>query len=418
MDRKQNGVVGLALVGFLGSCALAAPTLTLTPPSRASVVDGEVRFDVIATNEGASSERFVPEAVLRCRLTTPDGIVDVDARPVEPASEQTIGAGGFVRVAYVAKLLTAGRVIVELRDGAGATVVNIVPTGAPSDRLAPASVPAKRRDDPLSFITAQDPNFQREAGLVEYLAYRVKAHEPVYIVAGNEDPSTKFQFSFKYQVFDPVGGLAQKIPPLGGIYFGYSQTSFWDLGDEENSNPFYDSSYRPELLVSYDNLDRFFRRADGQRALPDGLTFNFQAGLKHESNGKSSPDSRSLNIVYARPIVKFENADGWFVSVAPSVWAYVFDLDDNPDIKDYRGYGELRLVAGRAGGLQVAASGRIGEEGNHGSVLVDVTYPIRVITFGNFDAYLDVQYFNGYGESLLNYNQEGETLRFGVSLVR
>lgn len=419
MARKQIGVLAAAVAGVFGGAeAPAAPTVALTPPAQISNVDGEVRFDLIVTNDGAAAERYRAAEVLPCRLTTPDGVADVDARRLTPDGELTIAPGGFARVSYAATLRTAGRVIVELRDQPGATVVNVVPAGAPVSRQAAATLPATKSDNPFSILTAQDPNFVREMGLVEFLSYRVKAHEPVYIVAGNEDPTTKFQFSFKYQIFDPVGSVAQKLPPLGGLYFGYSQTSFWDLGDEENSNPFYDSSYRPELMLSYDNLDRFFQDDGGNRFLPSWMKFGFQAGLKHESNGQSAPDSRSVNIVYARPIFMFEGEDGWFVSVAPSVWGYVFDLDDNPDIENYRGYGDLRIVAGRAGGLQLAATGRLGEGGGQGSVLVDLTYPIRAFTFGNIDAYLDVQYFSGYGESLLNYNQNTEALRFGISLVR
>lgn len=421
--KSAQWIVVFAVWGALGTGvgAFATPTVALTQSTRPATVDGEIRFDLIVTNDSTTAENYTLPNELACRLTTPDGVADVTAQRVDvattAAAEQSIAPGAFLRATYVAKLLTSGRVIVELRDQPGATVVNVVPVGAAVKPHEAATLPAARTNNPLSIITAQDPNYQRESGLVEFLSYRVKAHEPVYILAGNEDPSTKFQFSFKYQVFNPVGGLAQKMPALGGVYFAYSQTSFWDLGDEENSNPFYDSSYRPELMLSYDNLDRFFRDDKGNRFLPDGLTFNFQAGLKHESNGRSEPDSRSVNIVYIRPIIRMENSDGWFVAVAPTFWTYVFDLSDNPDIEDYRGHGELRLVAGRAGGLQLAATGRIGESG-HGSVMVDVTYPIRALTFGNFDAYLDVQYFNGYGESILNYNQSEETLRFGISLVR
>jgi outer membrane phospholipase A len=400
------------------SGALGAPEMVLTPPAEAGHVDGEVRFDVLVTNAAATPQPFRAADTLSCRLTTRDGVADVVARRLDGEAERTIPAGGFIRIPYVATLTTAGRVVIELRDQPGATVVNVIPAGAAVSRQEAARLPATRSDNPFSILTAQDPNFQREMGLVEFLSYRVKAHEPVYIVAGNEDPSTKFQFSFKYQIFDPVGPVAQKLPPLAGFYFGYSQTSFWDLGNEEDSNPFYDSSYRPELMVSYDNLDRYLLDGDGGRHLPSWVNFGFQAGLKHESNGQSQPDSRSVNVVYARPIVTFEGKEGWFVTVAPSVWAYVFDMSDNEDIEEYRGYGELRLVAGRAGGLQLAATGRLGEGGGQGSVLVDLTYPIRGFSFGNLDAYLDVQYFSGYGESILNYNQNNESLRFGISLVR
>ena len=38
--------------------------------------------------------------------------------------------------------------------------------------------------------------------------------------------------------------------------------------------------------------------------------------------------------------------------------------------------------------------------------------------FGSFSLYLDVQYFDGYGESLLAYNQRTDELRVGFALFR
>jgi outer membrane phospholipase A len=38
--------------------------------------------------------------------------------------------------------------------------------------------------------------------------------------------------------------------------------------------------------------------------------------------------------------------------------------------------------------------------------------------FGSFSLHLDLQYFTGYGESLLGYNKKSDELRVGVSLYR
>jgi outer membrane phospholipase A len=43
--------------------------------------------------------------------------------------------------------------------------------------------------------------------------------------------------------------------------------------------------------------------------------------------------------------------------------------------------------------------------------------PIRTKLL-NFETYLLIQYFNGYGESLLHYDTKSETVRAGLSLVR
>ena len=77
-------------------------------------------------------------------------------------------------------------------------------------------------------------------------------------------------------------------------------------------------------------------------------------------------------------------------------------------------HGALRL--GR--GLQVTAAGRIGRDADRGALQVDVSYPLRQLIGGQVDTFLHVQYFNGFGESLLTYREHHQTLRVGISFVR
>ncbi|MBX6392545.1 MAG: phospholipase A, partial [Burkholderiales bacterium] len=52
-------------------------------------------------------------------------------------------------------------------------------------------------------------------------------------------------------------------------------------------------------------------------------------------------------------------------------------------------------------------------------VQVDASYPIRRPFFANAGGYIHFQYFNGYGESLIDYNQKrASQFRIGVSVVR
>lgn len=100
------------------------------------------------------------------------------------------------------------------------------------------------------------------------------------------------------------------------------------------------------------------------------------------------------------------------------MWTYLGDVSDNPDIADYRGYTDLKAALGWKRGLQVSALGRMGKDANHGSVQVDVTYPLMQPPNGSFSIYLHAQYFTGYGESILRYNQKSEVFRAGISLYR
>ena len=195
------------------------------------------------------------------------------------------------------------------------------------------------------------------------------------------------------------------------MHVAYSQTSFWDL--EGESKPFFDNSYRPELLWSADDLRLKMTPSVVSR-------LGMQAGLQHESNGKEGADSRSLNIAYIRPSFTFGDAkgDGLFLTFAPKAFAYIGDIGDNPDIKDYRGHFELRGIVGWQEGLQLSTIGRVGDDWDKGSVQFDLSYPLRKVFAGNIDLFLHAQYFNGFGESLLEYNESTSAFRLGVSLVR
>src|SRR5688500_4323527 len=92
-----------------------------------------------------------------------------------------------------------------------------------------------------------------EGGLVEFLADRFSPHEPIYFIWGPDDPQIKFQVSLKYQIFTPVGDLAEALPWVSNFYVAYTQQSFWDIG--EPSGPFFDSSYRPELVWLHEQPD-------------------------------------------------------------------------------------------------------------------------------------------------------------------
>jgi outer membrane phospholipase A len=393
----------IASVGIVLS-AYADVSVTIATPRGDA---GGVHFDLLVLNDDAtrSDEHAVPPT-LDVSVSTATGTFDTVAkREDKTADVQTVAlrAGGFVRVAYV---------IEHAVDDPAPTVKLKVP---PATNVAPIAADAPQ--SPIDALVRPDPVYRSEIGLVEFLSNRIKPHEPVYIIAGDEEITTKFQFSFKYQILNPEGPIAKKAPPLAGIYFAYSQTSLWDLGDD--SNPFYDSVYRPEMLVSYENLERFFVNGSGERLLPDWFSLAAQAGYRHESNGRDGDDSRSLNYLYVRPIFTFKGKDDWFLTIAPTFFSYVGDLSDNPDIYDYRGHSELRAVMGQGGGVQLAVTGRVGDtDANKGSLEFDLSVPIRKITAGNFDVYFHTQYFMGYGETLLTYDEPTYGLRFGIALVR
>jgi phospholipase A1 len=133
--------------------------------------------------------------------------------------------------------------------------------------------------------------------------------------------------------------------------------------------------------------------------------------LTHVSNGRDIPQSRSWNRVIGW--VGFDRP-GWTVMLRP--WWRLHESassDDNPDIEDYMGRGEL-LVTRNWRGHEISASFRHSlREGNraHSGLELNWAFPIH----GELKGYL--QYFSGYGESLIDYNHSGNYVGLGVSLI-
>lgn len=256
----------------------------------------------------------------------------------------------------------------------------------------------------------------RETTETSFFKRHIFPYEPFYFIAGPDAPSAKFQVSIKYRLVNTEldadgqaeGWLYRKAPWMDGLHLAYTQRSLWDIQAE--SAPFLDSSYMPELLYERPNL------IDPETGWLERI--GAQVGFQHESNGKDGVSSRSLNIAYLRMPFVFGDEDNFYVSLEPRAWFYVGNLPDNPDLTDYRGYVDLRLKAGWARGLQVAAWGRAGQDFDRGSVQVDLTYPLHNLLSRSFSLYLQAQYFNGYGESLLYYNEHSETWRVGIGLFR
>lgn len=252
-----------------------------------------------------------------------------------------------------------------------------------------------------SGTAAPEPDGQQVSEGKHFLP-NILLHEPLYFIFGvseEYDTNSKFQLSFKYRL----------VPRFTKhLYFSYTQLSVWDLGME--SSPFHDTSYRPSLFYYYN---------DDEKAIRNGLLFRMMGGVEHESNGKGGIDSRSINILFVRPSFILGTANRRYqFTIAPKVWAYL-DKSDNKDIDDFRGAVELLLaaeqVAGKGKGLQVAAVLRKGTEKNYGSYQVDISFPDHFLEFG----YWYLQYFSGWGETILDYNVRVKPqVRVGIMAVR
>jgi outer membrane phospholipase A len=293
-------------------------------------------------------------------------------------------------------------------DLAGMLVLEIAQEGAAPLRTA-LDV---RRDVPPS--TTQEDSRLSSLGntseaaptIVRTFAGRLSPHEPIYFIYGADDPAAKFQFSFKYRLLTLGEGSERFSPPT--VQFGFTQRSLWDIGDE--SSPFYDTSYIPEIM--YESLAPRTGETEGW------LNFlGYQLGYRHESNGRDGAVSRSLNTVYLRGAFGIGRLDGWHWLIIPEVFGYVGDLSNNPRIKEYRGYGQLRVVFGTNDGPSLMTAVWTDKDFDRVSYQLDLSIPVKTRLL-DFETYLTAQYFHGYGESLLSYETMTETIRAGISFVR
>ena len=243
--------------------------------------------------------------------------------------------------------------------------------------------------------------------LYQPYATNFSTYEPMYFLVGTDPGKSKFQLSFKYRLFNPSGSLPHLFPWLRGLYFAYTQTSFWDLSSA--SAPFDDTSYKPELFLLTSNWTSRPKWLQG---------FFIQGGIQHESNGRGAEFSRSTNTVYIKPtLIFFDAGSALGLQFSPKLLAY-FNNDENTnsDLADYRGHVEFELKIGKADGLVSTTQLRLAKRGV--SVQADLSYPISKLLKNNFDLFFQIQYADTLAESLINYNEREQSLRLGFAIVR
>lgn len=204
----------------------------------------------------------------------------------------------------------------------------------------------------------------------------------------------KFQLSVKFPVvYDVVGRNTS-------LWFAYTQQAYWQAYNSEISAPFRDTNHEPEAFIVTKPKQGFLG------IKPSYVSY----GFNHQSNGQSGDLSRSWNRVYVDFL--FESGDTAF-SIKP--WYRIPEaskLDDNPNIENYYGYGEFKLIHVIDDySIDVMVRNNLKSSDNRGALQVGFNFPL----WGKSRGY--IQYFNGYGQSLLDYNHHTQSLGFGVMLT-
>jgi phospholipase A1 len=250
-----------------------------------------------------------------------------------------------------------------------------------------------------------------ETEATEEMRFVITPYKPNYIMVGyNPDGNTapfeeafpdediefktaevKFQISFMFPI---VQNIYRKN---GDLYFAFTSRSFWQLFNEDFSAPFRETNYEPEFWFRFDTDWKLL-----------GLTNRLVTfGYNHQSNGRNRPLSRSWNRLFANFVLERDN---FALSIKP--WVVIGDIDDNADITDFLGNYELHFFyKWNHHTFSLMTRNQLQSGFETGAYQFDWSFPIyRRLRFYT-------QYFNGYGESLIDYDYFNNTLGVGLSFT-
>ena len=235
--------------------------------------------------------------------------------------------------------------------------------------LAPARWSSKQNDKP----TSDNPDF---SSTTSFPYNNVEA---------------KFQVSFKTKL---VQGI---FWGKGDIWLGYTQKAHWQVFNTDLSRVFRELNYEPEIIFKYPIRWKFF----GGHFRSVGFSFN------HQSNGRDLPNSRSWNRIIFH--MGYQNND-WIITLNP--WIRMEDEEDeNPNIKKYIGNGEINVAYNYHRHQFYSIITHPFDQIKGGSIQLNYVFPLKGHLRGH------VQVFEGYGETLIDYNFRQTTVGFGISFA-
>ena len=309
-----------------------------------------------------------------------------DRKPGRATAIRTV----FLSLALIFVLLCPGITLAQENTAPEPHTLQNSPA-APHVALAAeaSSDPDDETKEKKFFFTVYRPNY--------FLGFTYNDHpnEATYTQAGREVPNNyeaKFQLSFKIRL------KRNLIFGQGDLYAAYTQASWWQIYD--TSAPFRETNYEPELFLRF-NTD--FPVLAGLR------NKEVHIGFVHQSNGQGGDFSRSWNRVYLEFIARKGN---FMLALKP--WYRVPEsatTDDNPDINEYLGYGKI-YGAYKLSNLvfSFALHNNLHWNENRSGIELGLSYALQ----SNLRLYL--QYYNGYGESLIDYNNFTNRIGAGIMI--
>lgn len=204
----------------------------------------------------------------------------------------------------------------------------------------------------------------------------------------DKNTNVKFQISVSQR-------LTKSTLPWGTyLYLFYTQKCFWNVCEE--SFPMTDLNFNPGVGLAKPLFvkDRFIGK--------------LMMVVEHESNGRDGDDSRSWNrITFGSNIMIDPN-----FMVYGKVWIPIVDGENNRDILDYCGIYQIGTSVMSPNRKFGASANLVKRRGWNLSYNTTIEFSYRFNN--NQNQYLFMQYYNGYGEGLLEYKQFHSELRVGI----
>jgi len=196
----------------------------------------------------------------------------------------------------------------------------------------------------------------------------------------------KFQISISQRI------TKSQLPFDTYLFIQYTQKAFWNVF--QTSMPMRDMNFNPGI-----GLGHLFIYKDNY--IGKGYLM-----IEHESNGKDSIFSRSWNkVTLCASIMINQNWETQF-----RIWAPIVDSDNNRDLLKYTGIVQMGATF-RTDNRRLNASLLFTKRNSKMSFNTQAELSYKFNEKEN--QYIFLQYYNGYGENLLEYNQYKSILRLG-----
>lgn len=197
----------------------------------------------------------------------------------------------------------------------------------------------------------------------------------------------KFQISLRHRLFRRL------LPWKTYLFLTYTQKSFWDI--YRKSAPFTENNYNPTLGIGRNFIENGELRGIGY--------FQFE----HESNGRDSIWSRSWNrLTFTGICIMDQN-----YSLQAKAWIAMMVAKENKHITRYCGIGYLAGAYTSNDNRLNCSVLMIKRGGWNLNANWQLEFAYRLFRLDN--QYLFVQFYNGYGESMIDYNKFQRYLRVG-----